>query len=453
MKTKLFICSLPIVFMFLACEDFSSLGTSVKPDTDNVSIYDATIGITAKTIRVNSVYAKTVKGSLGNYYDPDFGSVNAGYACEFYPSLGFIDVDSVENGKIDSVYLSMHYKYVGDSLAPMGLTVYPLNKALERHYYTDVNPAEFADMTKPLTKFAYTARNLDVSDSLLAAVGYDYNLYVELPTEIGQKLFDKATNKEDSTIFTNLDDFRKFFPGLYIASTYGTGSMLNNINTEIHIYYTAGTSHRWATLAVTNEVVQVNSFKNSNDEFLTNNNDTATYIKSPAGVYTEISIPVGEIMQGVGDKLFSTVSLSLTPYTPSEWEYALPFPGSVHTSTELSKLLLIRQDSLQKFFEEQKVADGATTFSTIFNTSTYSYDFQNIANVVQDFIDNKPETDTLKLLLVPVQTSWTYATVNDTQVATDYATLPSLALSGVKLKTGKDDLKIRVTASSTNTDN
>jgi hypothetical protein len=447
MKTKLFISILSIGFILYSCEDFSNIGTSVQPDTDYVSIYDTTISITAKTIRVDSVYAKTVKGSLGNYYDPDFGTVNAGYACEFYPSVGFIDADKVESGKIDSMFLSMTYKYVGDSLAPMELTVYPLDKILEKRYYTNVEPKEFADMSNPLTRYAYTARNLEISDSLLSAVGYEYNLYIKLPNTIGNKLLDKARNKADSAIFSNLGEFRKTFPGLYMASTYGTGSMLNNINTEIHIYYTTKDTTRWATLAVTKEVVQVNSFKNSNDEFLTANNDSVAYIKSPAGVYTEISIPVTEIMQGVGNKQFSTVSLSLNPYTPSDREYALPFPGSVHTSTELSKLLLIPQDSLRNFFEKQKVADETTTFTAIFSTTTYTYEYPNIANAVRNFASNKPAgADTLKLLLVPVQTSWAY---NSQNLAEDYATSPSLALTGVKLKTGKNDLKIRITASST----
>ncbi|MDR0686559.1 MAG: DUF4270 domain-containing protein [Dysgonamonadaceae bacterium] len=451
MKTKTFINLLIAGLILYACEDISNIGTSVQPDTDRVSIYDATIGVTAKTIRVDSVYARATKGSLGNYYDPDFGVVKAGYACEFYPSVGFVDVDGVESGNIDSIFLSMTYKYVGDSLAPMELTVFPLNKTLEKRYYTNVNPEEFADVSNPLARYPYTARNMEISDSLLAATGYEYNLYIKLPDATGQKLFDKAKNKTDSAIFNDLEEFRKVFPGLYMASSYGVGSMLNNINTEIHIYYTTNDSSRWATLAVTKEVVQVNSFKNSNDEFLTDNNDSIAYIKSPAGVYTEISIPAEEIVRGVANKHFSAVSLSLNPYVPSEREYSLPLPGTVHTSTEMSKLLLIHQDSLLDFFEKQKVADDITTFTATFNSSKYSYDFSNIAGAVKNFIDNrKTGEDTLKLLLVPVQTSWTY---NSESVPTDYATSPSLALSGVKLKTDRDNLKIRVTASSSGPDN
>ncbi|MDR1372208.1 MAG: DUF4270 domain-containing protein [Dysgonamonadaceae bacterium] len=455
MKTKFITFSLLSILLLFACEeDISNIGTSVQPDEDKVSVVYKTFNIASSTVHVDSVYAKTINGSLGEYYDPDFGTLKAGFACEFYPSYGFQNINSIKT--VDSVFLSLHYKYTGDSLAPMELTVFPAVKPLEKNYYSNVNPEEFCDMSNPITRFGYTARNLAVSDSMLAEVSYDYNLYIPFPKEFGQRFLDSI--KTNPSYSSNIDEFRNFFKGIYIASTYGTGSLLYNISTEIHAYYTDSVKTmtadglsdsiypvaKWATWAVTKEVVQLNSYKNSNDEFMLQPDDTATYIKSPAGIYTEIIIPIDSIYEKINKKQFSAVSLKLNPYPASNREYALPFPGVNKSTAILSKILLIEPDSINSFFLNNKVADGIKTYTATFDETTDSYNFENISNIVQDAIEKNPNQE-MKLWVVPVQTLWTY---DSNYNAVDYSTAPYLLPSGVKLKAGGENLQIHITASS-----
>jgi hypothetical protein len=167
-----------------------------------------------------------------------------------------------------------------------------------------------------------------------------------------------------------------------------------------------------------------------------------------------LTIPIKEIVKGIGKKKFSSVKLSLKAYHKEDWEYSLQFPGTSTSDVPLydgtsgysAKLLLIEPDSIATFFEEKKVADGKTSYTAQFSHSTYTYDFNNIANVVQNAIDKAPDKD-LKLWLIPVQTTWFMQSVSyGSSIPVDYLTTHYLYPSGVTLKKGEDNLKVRVIA-------
>ena len=453
MKTKLFLFSLLTSLIYFACEDsaISEIGNSILPDEDKIEIFKDTIPVSLRTVKTDSIYAKTINGVLGEYYDPTFGTLNAGFACQFYPAIGFQNLDNLI--KIDSIYLDIYYSYKGDSLAPMELTVYPINKPLEKNYYTNVDPEQFADMSHPLAGYAYTAKNLNIPD---------YNLYgrlsVPMPVEEWEQHYADAI-KTDS-IDKNKDEFIKKFPGLYLKSTFGSGCLLfvgsstTEAYTQIRIHYRTkepGTSYdggdsirnRYAYWAVTKEVIQINAFKNTlMDDML--RDDTTVYIKSPAGVFTELTIPIPEIIRKVGKRQFNSVKLSLDAYPRNEWSYIPDLPGvSEYTSTAgvVSRLLLISPDSTKNFFEQQLAPDNITSYTAKLSTATYTYDFSNISNLIRYAIDHKPDED-LKLWLIPVLVSYTYSSQTGSYV--DYATAYDLYPLGVALR--GNDRKITIIA-------
>ena len=473
MKTSGIVFCLFLGIIYTACNDtIGRVGLSTQPDKDKVSVFDTTVIIDAKTIVVDSLYAKTPNGFLGEFYDPAYGSVKSSYICQYYPSIGFPYLDSIVDNKIDSVRLSIAYSaYIGDTLAPMEVTVYPIVKPLDKNYYTNANPEDYCDMNHPLAKYGFTARNMNISDSVLQdwRTNYGYYSYISipLPVKIGQDYLDKIMQNELPTV----DDFLNFFPGTYITITYGTGCMLPVDLTQIFIYYTRKTSTlidvdgnadstgyvvSSAALTVTKEIIQLNKFENRNPDFLTANDTSKTYIKSPAGVFTELTIPIKEIVKGIGKKKFSSVTLSLKAYPQNDWNYSLQFPGmtgsmvpapsSDNTTGNSAKLLLIQPDSVANFFEMKKVADNQTTFTTQFNTSSYMYNFNNIANLVQNAIDKAPDQD-LKVWVIPVMTTWVSQTDAYGQtVYADYMTSHYLYPSGVTLMKGGDNMKVRVIA-------
>jgi len=473
MKTSRIVFCLFLGVIYMACNDtIGRVGLSVRPDEDKVNVFDTTVYVGARTIEVDSLYAKTTSGFLGEFYDPAYGSIKSGFICQYYPSLGFPYLDSIFDGvnrnKIDSVRLNIYYSsYIGDTLAPMEVTVYPIVKALDKNYYTNADPTQYCDMNHPLAKYSYTARNMNVSDSLLqvwqANTGYYSYISIPLPVKFGQNYLDTIKAGGLKTV----DEFLNYFPGTYITTTYGTGSMIPVDMTQILLYYTRQTNALTdqngndstgfvvssAAFTVTKEIIQLNRFENKNPAFLTADDSTKTYIKTPAGVFTELTIPIKEIVKGIGKKKFSSVAISLKAYPPDDWNYSLQFPGSassmVPSSTDgttgnSAKLLLIEPDSVANFFEMKKVADGQTTFTTQLNSSTYTYDFNNIANLVQNAIDKAPDKD-LVVWIIPVQTTWVQQSGYSTSYA-DYMTSHYLYPSGVTLMKGGDNLKVRVIA-------
>ena len=289
-----------------------------------------------------------------------------------------------------------------------------------------------------------------------------------MPVKFGQDYLDKILNGE----LTTVDEFLNYFPGTYITTTFGTGSMLPIDMAAIKLYYSEITSTlidsngndstgivaNAAVFTVTKEVIQLNKFESKNPAFLTEDSPDKTYLKTPAGVYTELTIPIKEIVKAIGKKKFNSVSFSLKAYPKDEWTYSLPFPGVPVTSSYTTssgyqpKLLLIQPDSVANFFEMKKVADGQTTFTTQFNSSTYTYFSEvNIANLIQNAINKAPDQD-LKLWVIPVLTTWfSQSTSSGYSVSVDYMTSNYLYPSGVTLKKGSDNLKLRVIAADLNT--
>jgi len=461
MKTKCFVVCLLLGIIYMACDnEIGRLGMGTMPEEDKISVFDTTVFVGARTIEVDSVYAKTTNGFLGNFYDPSYGNIKSSYICQYYPSVGFPYIDSIVDNKIDSVILYLYYSsYIGDSLAPMEVTVYPVIEPLDEHFYTNVNPKDYCDMENPLAKYSYTARNLNITDSALQAHNYTYFISIPLPVEIGQNYLDKVKNNELKTV----GEFLEFFPGTYLETTFGTGSMLVVQETDILLYYTRNTvlvdengndsiATRTSAAAfnVTKEIIQLNRFENKNPEFLLEENADKVFLKSPAGVFTELTIPVREITKGIGKKKFSSIKLSLKAYQPDEWEYSLKFPGIDNSNKSGSsgnspKLLLIEPDSVTNFFEMRQVANGQTSYTTNFNSSTYAYDFNNISNIVQNAIDKAPDKD-LILWLIPVETTWFAQQSYSGTAYIDYITFHYLYPSGVALKKGGDNLQVRVIA-------
>jgi hypothetical protein len=465
MKTKIFLSFFLLGLLYLVgCDDsINSIGVSIQPDEDKISVISETADVEGETQKMGAIYAKSITGLLGEFYDSQFGSLKAGYACQYYPSVGFVPDSMVNENEIDSIKLHVIYtSYFGDSLAPMEVSVYPVIKSLEKNYYTDVDPAQFCDMNSLLGKQSYTARDLNVSDSANLANSRKV-LSVSLPKELGQKFLEEY-KKTDHGAYASPSAMAEFFPGTYLMSTFGNGCLLNAEETSIYIYYKRNytipgvlvedsliTATSASVLNITKELIQLNTYTSRYDDDLLNNKDVM-YLKTPAGLCAQITVPVPKIVEAIGNKKISSIKLDIGAYPKEDREYVLNFPGlgtQIGTTSSRSKLLLIEPDSVKTFFEEQKVANDITGFFSTFNSSTYSYTFENISNVVQNAIDKarekNQEPENLKLLILPVQVS--YYTATDSYSYTTYPVDQSsshyLYPSAVALK---KEMKIEVIA-------
>ena len=459
-------CSMIVCAFFAACnDDLSSVGMGIQPEDDVINVRTDTISFMSSTQIIDSIYLKTIAGCLGNFDDLTYGNINCGYMCNFYTASDSVFPYAVIGNKIDSVFLKVIYPsflhttdpcWYGDSLTTMEATVYGITvgKTLNKNFYSNVDPWNYTTPDSVWAKKSYTARNMNIPDSVYFT-SYVPNIKFKLPNSVGQRIYNAWNSPERKTIFGNLNNFFDFFPGVYITSTYGSGNVINVAQTQLEVYFsmdiqrnTTGaidsTVSRYALFVASEEVTQLNKFKNKkeDDDRLTQDQDVSqTYLKTPAGVVTQLEISLKEIVDKIGDdKTFNGVQLSLSAMEQPSWEYALSMPP---------KVLLIHPDSVKPFFEESRVANNSYSYYASLS-STLKYDFGNIAALIRNSISKLKEQDIpksewplLKLWVIPVSTP-SFDGYN-ISITTNY-----FHPSGAMLKTGRENLKLYITTTRSN---
>lgn len=132
---------------------------------------------------------------------------------------------------------------------------------------------------------------------------------------------------------------------MYITNTYGSGNILQITYSTFSIYYKYNlkgsqgqdsTAYSNETFNVTKEVLQLNRFKNTDLTSLLEENDSIAYLKTPAGVYTQLTIPAQDIVERIGDRVINNIPLTIKALPQENWQWALSAP---------SNLLLLPKDS------------------------------------------------------------------------------------------------------------
>lgn len=424
-------------------DDLSLVGPSIQPPEDGITVYNDTFHIQASTIQMNGVYAKTDSALLGEIYDPLYGELKSDYMCQFYCPENYRFAKTPIDGKIDSVDFKIFYSSsIGDTLVPMKADLYLITKPLEKNFYTNFDPADYCDMETLMGSKVYTAYDQSVPDSIRED-GYSSHVAIKLPKEFGQKFYDETINNPAS--FNNQEAFNKFFPGFYVTTTYGTGNILNISGSYIDIFYkyniktSAGKdsiASTWERFNVTKEVIQLSRFKNSDIELLLQPNDDYTYIKSPAGVCTRIVIPSKELAPILEGRILNNLPLTLYAMPQQDWKYAFePAPN----------LLILPEDSVKNFFEERRIEDGKTSYLASYNTTTLSYSFANISNLLKHQLENDKDND-LRLLVVPVKRITTTSGSIYNQTTITSALENYMSPTGNKLRKDKEVTQLVVTS-------
>ena len=66
-------------------------------------------------------------------------------------------------------------------------------------------------------------------------------------------------------------------------------------------------------------------------------------------------------------------------------------------------MLLVNKEDLKEFFEQRKVPDNITSFYGQFNKTTYTYDFGNLAAMINHYkLKNEGVIKDLEYVLVPI---------------------------------------------------
>lgn len=384
--------------IFTACDDdTANIGTSIMPDYDNVSTSQAVYTVHSKAVKVDSVLANTSDCYLGRIVDPE---TRAQTTCNFLAQFHvledyyFPDLEDMvcdDNGApiADSCVLRVFFdSYYGDSLTTMTLHVQELDTArvMEENvpYYTNLDASDFLSTSTPVqTNISYSVKDLSRPDSVTDGSTYLRSVVIKLPPSYGQFLLQKYY--ENPNFYKDSYQFiHHVCPGFYFQTVGGVGSMINvEVSTlDVYFKYRSKTAALTDTiidgmqrLAATEEVIQNTQVSNAIPESMLDENNTYTYVKSPTGIFTEVTLPVGDIVAGEHyTDTINSARLSIRRYNNTvESPYNLDPPQT---------LLMVRKSEGYKFFEDEELADGRTSYLSTFSSTNNAYTFDNISTLI-----------------------------------------------------------------------
>lgn len=425
---------------FAACDDTTEgIGGSITNKIDNINISDSAFNVTTKSIVAGAVLSRNNTGLIGKMKDPETGNYVKGDYMTQLSVLPTFDVDTLDyikqanNGSIeaDSCYLLVSYNAsYGDTIAPMKVTAYEMTKPMaeDKEYYSNYDAFKEGWVSENNQHWSSNYNLSNTSDVK------NFKIYLNKPytTKDGKTYknygsYIMQTYAEHPEYFkTNYKFLYNVCPGFYIKNVGGTGNMAKIWNTELIFYWTrkktikakdgvtdsTAVSIGYNRFDGTEEVLQLNKIENDTENLkkLASQEDW-TYLKSPAGIFTEVTLPIDDIMKGHEKDTLNTATISFPRLNNADEDNPYNFATP-------STILMVQKDSLQSFFEKSKLADNRTSYTASYSsTGSYknAYTFQNIANLVSAMYKNKGKGKNWnKVVLVPVNvitTTQGYTTV------------------------------------------
>ena len=447
---------------FAACDDTTEgIGGSITNKIDNINISDSAFNVTTKSIVAGAVLSRNNTGLIGKMKDPETGNYVKGDYMTQLSVLPTFSVDTLDYIKLankgsieaDSCYLLVSYNAsYGDTIAPMKVTAYEMTKPMaeDKEYYSDYDAFNFKEgwvsENNQHWSSNYNLSNTSDVKNFKIYLNKEYKKDGKTYKNYGSYIM--QTYAEHPEYFkTNYKFLHNVCPGFYIKNVGGTGNMAKIWNTELIFYWTRhktikakdGVTDSTAVgigynrFDGTEEVLQLNKIQNdkkSMEQLASQEN--WTYLKSPAGIFTEVTLPIDDIMKGHEKDTLNTATISF-PRLNNEDE------DNPYNFATPSTILMVQKDSLQSFFEKSKLADNRTSYTASYSsTGSYknAYTFQNIANLVSAMYKNKGKGENWnKVVLVPVNV------ITTTQ---GYTTVISkinhdMSLASTRLIVGTDD--------------
>lgn len=442
---------------FAACDDTTEgIGGSITNKIDNINISNSAFNVTTKSIVADSVLSRNNMGLIGKMKDPQTGNYVKGDYMTQLSVLPTFSVDTLDyikqanNGSIeaDSCYLLVSYNAsYGDTIAPMKVTAYEMTKPMaeDKEYYSNYDAFKKGWVNE---KNQHWSSNYNLSNTSDVK---NFKIYLNKKYKKDGKTYKNygsyimQTYAEHPEYFkTNFKFLHNVCPGFYIKNVGGTGNMAKIWNTELIFYWTRHKTINKDSTAVsigynrfdgTEEVLQLNKIENDTEnlkKLASKDQEKCTYLKSPAGIFTEVTLPIEDIMKGHEKDTLNTATISF-PRLNNENE------DNPYNFATPSTILMVQKDSLKSFFEKSKLADNRTSYTASYSsTGTYknAYTFQNIANLVSAMYKNKGKGENWnKVVLVPVNV------ITTTQ---GYTTVISkinhdMSLASTRLIVGTDD--------------
>jgi len=464
---------------FVSCSDETgSLGTTLSPKGDSIKVETKTFSVATRSILADSVITRNANGYIGRIKDPETGAyVTNDFMAQFhglendiFPEMAaIVSTDSEGKPIADSceIRLVSDSQY-GDKNSLMSLTAYEMSKPAEegQHYYSDFDPIELGmvRLGEGIVKNkVYSIGRREYNDVTTSSDTYNDNIRIILDEPYTDKNGNEYNNYgtyimrqyiSHPEYFKSIYNFvHNVCPGFYFKTDGGLGIMTRLYAASINVFfrYNVGDtiSNVYQPFFSTEEALQITHVNNDREAIRRLADDpTCTYLKTPAGIFTELTLPIDSITEGHASDSITSAKIVLTRINSSKQrEYNLPIPQN---------LLVLEKDSLDSFFKKKKVADSRTSAVVNYSSSNNTYNLNNLSAIITHLRDaksrgtaanpnwEKEHPNWNKLLLVPVSVTKTTTTTSSTITKITH----DMALSSTRLVGGSanthDPVKITI---------
>ena len=421
-------CMLAACIGMISCDDTTNtIGDSLIDNGDKLSITADTFSVASETMVAGRVIARSSTGYLGRMVDPETMTTVTGNLMSQFHVLSNYELpakDSImsrdANNEIiaDSCDIRFYYStYYGDSLSQMKMTAYELSKPVKEgeSYYSDFDP-EAQGYIRPAAqggiaeKRSFTLTDYTEADSIRNRRNYNRNIIVRLNKQYKDKKGVTYNNygtyllrkyQQDPSAFRNPYRFlHEICPGFYFKVDGGSGSMAHIQLAQLNIYFKNKQKGKVSEISTnfvsTEEVLQLTNFSNDNTKLQQLANESGhTYLKTPAGLFTKLTLPMSDIMAGHTNDSINTAKVVLhriNNISTSDYQFGIPH-----------NVVMVPADSLQSFFANNRLPDNKTSFMATYNSKTNAYEFNNISGIVNLFSRNRTMPAWGKVVVVPVE--------------------------------------------------
>jgi hypothetical protein len=425
-----------------SCKNDESVGITIQPQEDEIIVDSDTFIIESENYYVPAISAQADSMILGEFYNETYGTTKAELLVQIAPPIDYRFPEAKYKPEPDSLVLMMYYNsWVGSAYAPLEFSIYEINKQpidYNTQYLSNLNIGDFTDSTILMGKRLMTSIDLSRADSLEE----DTAIMPYVRYKFDQVQLERFFNMPQE-VYKDEEAFLDEFKGLYITTRYGSSTLIcfNQITMYLYYHYTYQTNGKDTVVNTSiiypsnKEVRQLNKFTHPNIEEVTVCNDSINFIKSAAGIYPKIRIPIGEmskrIYSKIGDK---QLNVNAAEIIIEDIKYDT-------TNTYLGKpfyLLALTTDQFDDFLKYNTMPSATDTTAVIASYSTSHKGYKlDLAYFITKHLRNEivEENDVIEMILMPVLAETSTST--ETSTIANIKPLTQLAVSTIR--SGKNE--------------
>lgn len=443
MKKYFIYVIIALTAILASCKNDDSVGITIQPQEDEIIVASDTFIIESENYYVPAISAQADSMILGEFYSAKYGTTKAELLLQIAPPIDYKFPEEKYKPTPDSLILMMYYNsWMGSSYAPLEFSIYEINKQTidyNTQYLSNLNIADFTDSTILMGKRLMTSIDLSRADSL----NEDTAVTPYVKYKFDQVQLERFFNMPQE-VYQSEDAFLDEFKGLYITTRYGSSTMIcfNEITMHLYYHYTYQKNGKDTIVNTTiiypsnKEVRQLNKFTHPNIEQIAICDDSINYIKSTAGIYPKIRIPIGEMSK----KIYSTIGNKQLNINAAEIIIEnIEYDKSDVYMSKPYYLLALTTEQFDDFIKYNTIPTATDTTAVIANYShlTDSYKL-DLAYFITKYLRNKTveDNDAIEMILMPVIVETASASIGTTSVT---AIKPLTQLAATTIRSGKNE--------------